>query len=708
MSRDKHIEGIDPKIAVEWHTPYEENPIRNTVHQYIKFKDSSVFSPAAAFFRKHKRYTFFMEGTLDYENFWDEEEKRCINGYTVGGVRVTGRHYFYLNYCMIKLMPTCPKTGHILSKNKVKDFPRFLDHNYYFFLELEKNLAEGPWKSVPKYGQITVKGRRKGHTYLISGGVYAYNYTFIPDSNSILAAGEKDHYKVTLGAFKDALSNLGSNTVWGKKRLVNQHEHFKSGWIEMDNGVPVEKGFNSEVRALSFADNAFKSIGESVTIFGCEESGKFSNLSKALGIAEGTYREGEFMIGIPIVWGTGGDMGKGTKDLAEMFYDTEQFLFQGYDNIYDNNAVGKCGYFIDSMWFYPCMTTKEYTVNGEVLPIGSLGVDAQGNSIRRVAYAVLMEERERRRNNKTSYNTYITQYPLTPAEAFLKTSGTIFDTINAQIRLSEIESSREKFRNKTDIGTVEFTKFSVPYFKPNRDLVPLYEFPLKDCIGKPGAIIIYQHPVLGSDGLVMKNRYIAGIDSYDKDISQTNSVGSIVIFDRLLDRIVAQYKGRPLAADFYETCRRLLLYYSAKANYEKANLGIYSYFDKLGSIELLCDQPEILKEKGISKVSLLGTGRKGTAPVAEVIAFGLKEYKAWSESRIAGQKEGGEISNISVIESESILKETIAWNETGNFDDISSLVMLFIYRADLMKMKLVENKVSVSQYDCDFFKRKMI
>ena len=58
------------------------------------------------------------------------------------------------------------------------------------------------------------------------------------------------------------------------------------------------------------------------------------------------------------------------------------------------------------------------------IKIKRLGVDAQGNSIRRVAYAVLMEERERRRNNKTSYNTYITQYPLTPAEAFLKTSGT--------------------------------------------------------------------------------------------------------------------------------------------------------------------------------------------------------------------------------------------------------------------------------------------
>ena len=92
------------------------------------------------------------------------------------------------------------------------------------------------------------------------------------------------------------------------------------------------------------------------------------------------------MIGIPIVYGTGGQMEKSTKDLHEIFYDPKQFLMQEYDNIYDNNASGTCGYFIDSAWFYPCITKKEYVINGETYPIGTLGVDAQGNNILLFSY----------------------------------------------------------------------------------------------------------------------------------------------------------------------------------------------------------------------------------------------------------------------------------------------------------------------------------
>lgn len=709
MPKEKVIEGIDPKVAVDWGLPESENPIRNTVHKYLKFKDSSVFSPAANFFKKHKCYTFALEGTIDYDNFWDEEEKRCMEGYTVGGVRITGRHYYYLNYCQIKLIPTCEKTGKPLSQTKVKGFPRFLDHNYYYLLELEKNMAEGPWKDYPKRGNVVTKGRRKGHTYVVSGAVFSYNYTFIPESMNMLAAGEKDHFKVTLDAIHDSLNNINEYTAWGKKRLINQRLHIKSGYLEQDQGgIYVEKGYRSEIRAISFADNPFKSIGESCTVVAFEEAGKFDGLVKSIGITEPTYREGETMIGIPICYGTGGEMSKGTKDLHEIFYDPAQFLMQEYNNIYDNNANGTCGYFIDSAWFYPCITKKEFVINGDVYPIGTLGVDAQGNSNRRVAYAVIMEERELRKGNKKAYNDFLTQFPLTPAEAFLKTSGTIFDTITANARLSDIEAHKERYRHASDIGTIEFAADSTPYFRSDRNLEPIYEFPIKDCIDKHGAIIIYEHPVKKDIGVTYK-RYIAGIDSYDKDIATTNSVGSIVIFDRLTNKFVAQYKGRPpRASDWYETCRRLLLYYNATANYEKANLGIYNYFNTKGFLHLLCDQPEIVKEKGLSKVSLVGSGRKGTAPTPAVKEFGLGEYKLWTEAVACGEPAGSEITNMRLLESESILKETIAWERDGNYDDISAIIMLFVYLADLSKIKVEENTVALSQYDSSFFKRKLI
>lgn len=1104
MIREKHIEGIDPKIAVDWGLPEEENPIRNQPwHRYVKFKNTKVFSPAAEFYKKHKCYTLFPPGTIDYENFWDEEETRCLNGYEVGGIRVTGRHYFYLNYCQIKMIPV-DDAGRPLSQNKKIDFPRFLDHNYYYLLELEKNMAEGPWKNESKKGNIVVKGRRKGHTYIVTGAIYAYNYTFIPESMNMLAAGETSHYKVTLDGIHYSINNINSNTAWAKKKLLDQRDHFKAGYWEIsEGGMKLEKGFKSEVHAISFSNNPFKSIGESCTVVGFEESGKFSNLITSYNITEPTFREGDTMIGIPIVWGcvcagtkvwtnegklvniedlkqsdgilgydgegankepivglnppakkqcvrveltngnhiecsidhplmtsnrkgrvwrggkfkckmtfteansiipgdyvamindelpfgnktlknatliglligdgnytkgfvptlscgdpeieefiesnystkyskfyiqdngnnykqfrlpalkeqlielglygqvklakrlpsdihlynkesvcnllggyydadgnvnynakkktlrvvltsivfemleevkylllklginsnivkenrntepskgyegqqkhiyrlyvnkyrdvlkfrdciplmcdhkretldkilelnpsrknqgfidsgffeinpdnnkgtffkgkedlqklryetvlkvidlgeqdiynmhtgisntyisnglitkqTGGDMEGGTADFHEMYYTPATFGIQEYDNIYDINASNKCGYFIDSLWFYPGKALRDYTVKGQVFKKGTLSVDRYGNSIRRLAYAMLMEKREVAKNNKKAYNDNLTQYPLTPAEAFLRTAGTIFDTVKAQQRLSEIEASSNRFRSNVDIGTLEETRFKSIQFRSDRSLEPLYQFPLKDCLDKPGALMIFEHPVKNDAGNVMKNRYIGGIDSYDKDISQTNSVGSILILDRLTDRIVAHFKGRPKAKDFYETCRRMLIYYNAKANYEKANYGIFNYFDNKKCLNLFCDQPEILKEQHLTKVSTQGNGKKGTAPNVAVNAFGLKQAEEWLSAEAYDKNEFDEngeqltnITNYDIQESEPLLKEIIAWQEDGNFDDISALGMLMIYRADLAKVRVHENEVTHSPLNDSFFTRKLL
>ena len=67
----------------------------------MKFKDTHRFSPAAHSYKTYGFYTDTIPGTKDYYDFWDEEKRRCLEGYVVDGVRVTGYHYFYLNYCPI-------------------------------------------------------------------------------------------------------------------------------------------------------------------------------------------------------------------------------------------------------------------------------------------------------------------------------------------------------------------------------------------------------------------------------------------------------------------------------------------------------------------------------------------------------------------------------------------------------------------------------
>ena len=675
------------------------NPLKNTDQPYLKFINSAVFQEDGRNFLKNGYYTNAPYGTKDYNDYWDEQERRIMNGYTVGGVRVTGRHYFYLNFCLIKARPIDPLTGAEKAgeNRKIITLPRFLDHNYYWFNEFEKNSAEGPYKNNQKKGMIIAKSRRKGFTYQVTGGVYGYNFNFIPASMNILAAYEKGHYKVTLDGIHFTINHINRITDWGKKRdKLNKRDHFRASFVMKNEstGVEIEDGYMSEINAVSFKDNPFKSIGESTDLMGFEEAGKFEHLLTAYTISEPTFRDGDIMTGVPLIWGTGGDMEKGTRDFAEMYYNPEPYGLAAYENIYDENATGDCGWFIDDMWYYPGFVRKKYYISDnygkktekvEELPF----VDVQGNSHRVIAEESLDEKRiKRRKGSRAAYNKFITQQPKTPAEAFLRVQGTMFDTVRASARLSHILTNQKKYIDSIWKANLIVDPVAQKIkFEYNDTGIPLHDFPIKDN-NQEGVIEIYEPPVTLENGEVPYGRYIAGIDPYDDDESTTNSVGSIIVLDLLTDRIVCHYKGRPSTADaFFETVRRILKYYNAIGNYERNKKGLYGYLYNKGQLHLLCDEPEILKDKGISKANTIGNNSKGTHGSLPVNIYGLQRAVQWMSTTAYGEEEGSEVINLDKIRSIPLLKETIAWNSEDNFDDISALIMVMIYREDRLQFK---------------------
>lgn len=704
-------------VAQPWEKGIQ-NPLRNTDQPYLKFINSGVFQEDGRNFLRNGYYTDAPFGTKDYNDYWDEQEKRILNGYTVGGVRVTGRHYFYLNFCLIKARPIDPNTGAEKEgeNRKIITLPRFLDHNYYWFNEFEKNSAEGIYSSGDKRGMIIAKSRRKGFTYQVTGGVYAYNFNFIPASTNILAAYEKGHYKVTLDGIHFSINHVNKKTDWGKKQgKLSKRDHFRASFVmkNPDTGVEIEDGYMSEIQAVSFKDNPFKSIGESTDLMGFEEAGKFEHLLTAYTISEPTFRDGDIMTGVPLIWGTGGDMEKGTKDFAEMYYDPEPYGLAAYENIYDENATGDCGWFIDDMWYYPGFVRKKYYISDkygkeiekeERLPF----VDVQGNSHRQIAEESLDVKREKRRKgSRAAYNKFITQQPKTPAEAFLRVQGTMFDTVRASARLAQIMTNQKKYIDSIWKANLVVDPVAQKIkFEYNEKGIPLHDFPIKDT-HQEGVIEIYEMPHTLEDGTVPYGRYIAGIDPYDDDESSTKSVGSILVLDLLTDRIVCHYKGRPATADqFFETVRRILKYYNAIGNYERNKKGLYGYLYNKGQLHLLCDEPEILKDKGISKANTIGNNSKGTYGSTPVNIYGLQRAVQWMSATAYGEEEGSEVTNLDVIRSVPLLKETIGWNPDDNFDDISALIMLMIYREDRLQFKNYAREKKVKAVTSDpFFDR---
>ena len=180
-----------------------------------------------------------------------------------------------------------------------------------------------------------------------------------------------------------------------------------------------------------------------------------------------------------------------------------------------------------------------------------------------------------------------------------------------------------------------------------------------------------------------------------------------MILDRFTDRIVAEYTGRPrTAVEFYDICIRLLEFYSATANNESDKKGIFGYFSNKNKLNLLCDTPQILKDKQLIKdTNLYGNKAKGTNSNKEINKWGRRLQADWLVQPAYGEEETGKL-NMHKIRSIGYLKELIAWNPDMNADRVSAMGMLMIYREDLAKFEIRQfsKKVQTKARD-KFFSR---
>ena len=77
------------------------NSIRNKDGHWV---NTEVFREEARHFEKYGYYCPDPWGSPSWVNYWEQQLNRCTNGYEVGGARITGDHYFYLNFCpMLRL-----------------------------------------------------------------------------------------------------------------------------------------------------------------------------------------------------------------------------------------------------------------------------------------------------------------------------------------------------------------------------------------------------------------------------------------------------------------------------------------------------------------------------------------------------------------------------------------------------------------------------
>lgn len=202
-----------------------------------KAHNTEQFSEAANFFKKNKCYTFAPKGTTDYIQYWERETDRCLNGYTSpDGQYITGYYYFYLNYSPImKIVQTkyTDKDGNVRTKReRILDFPRFWDYDWYYFNAIEQAEIEGKHMAVLKSRQ---RGYEQPYSELVAtpngfvqmGSLKVGDEIWNPDGKTtkvleIYEQGFKDVYKLTLADGRSV--RCGADHLW---EVVCANNHFK-------------------------------------------------------------------------------------------------------------------------------------------------------------------------------------------------------------------------------------------------------------------------------------------------------------------------------------------------------------------------------------------------------------------------------------------------------------------------------------------------
>ena len=693
-NRPKHNQLSDEDLRKQ----YNDSRVVVDVTKPHILEDMDFFRKRAIFFDKYGYYTDITPNpnpNSDYALFWKEEVRRWRDGVVrpSDGEWIPGGLYFYWNYCPIWLTEEkeIVVKGRVKTKgDRVRKFPKPWLGDYLFYHYMEQGRENG------QHGKL-LKARSLGFSFKM-GSLSPRNMYVLPGSGNpnFHLASDKGFLtgdKGLFGKVVDTLDWIADHTPLPSLRIVDSARSMEIQ-LGYDDENGQRRGLLSSVFGISLKDNPDKARGVRGPLIHYEEDGLFPNLEDAWNINRKAVEDGDVAFGYMLAGGTGGTEGASFEGSRKLFYSPGTYNIYSVNNVYDKrvNQESKCGFF----WGAYMNRNKCYDI-----------ITGEPDVIK--ALIEIHSDRNVVRSHSTDPNALTqkkAEEPITPQEAIMKTEGNLFPANDLREYLSEIKPNLPNFVASHTVGEFTINQSGV-IFKTNENINPIREYPLIDKNNMVGAVELFELPARNGAGNIMNFRYIAGIDPIDDDSSTTNSLPSIFIMDRFTNRIVAEYTGRPkFANDFYEVCARMLLFYNATANYENDKKGLFGYFQQKGLMHLLCNTPTWLKDKQMIRGdNLYGNKAKGTNSGKEVNAAGRRLLKDWMLTTAYGEPEGG-LMNLQKIRSIGLIEEAIMWNIDGNFDRISAMGMLMIYKEELYTLDIagVETKRNKT-LDDDFFKR---
>lgn len=451
-------------------------------------KNTKKFCEAAEFFKVHKCYTLAPRGTTDYVKYWERETDRCLNGYTApDGDQITGYHYFYLNYCPIMRLDETEYTDRNgdtrKRRERIFDFPKFWDYDYYYFNAVEEAETVGKHMAV-------LKCRQRGYSFK-GAAMLVRNYELIPGSKNFAVASEQK-FLVGDGLLTKAwqiMDFIDKNTAWAKQRLTSTRMERVSGYKVTDEfGKQTEQGYLSSITGITLKNDPERIRGTRGRLVLWEESGKFPSLLDAWRVEQPAVETDDGVaFGLMISFGTGGTEGASFNGLKELFYKPKAYNVLSFPNIWDDNAEQtECGFFVPA-W----SNLESFDDDGKYIYM-----DEDGNSFREKTIEELIKQRNIIKDggaSQQSIDRFISERPIKPQEAVLELGKNIFPRKLLMDQLTRLRANKklQSMKHIVDLswdgnGNVIATE------KKTGDIT---NYPLKKDQKPAGSIVIWEYPV---------------------------------------------------------------------------------------------------------------------------------------------------------------------------------------------------------------------
>jgi hypothetical protein len=698
-----------------------------------KFVNTELFNEAARTYQATGRYTQFKVDSIPHRQFRRRECDRRRNGFSapcwqnpdgsIEDVWITGGHYNFLNYTRMERTDESSVivTERGATAKKIYSFPSFIDAQFWTWQIIEFCRRNG-------LHLIIDKTRRGGFSYIMAAD--SSNEVNLSKHKVVIHVAADNKYLIKQGGLSDfAVNNLKffeEKTPFKRGIFSPTTDSFKLGY-RMKNGVEADDSWSSSLLSVSANNNPDCAIGKDAVTIKVEELSTMQNFDEFMNVTEPTMTVGTRTTGTLMAWGTA--TAANMQIFEQNFYNPRAFRFMAFENVFDNDARNEvCGFFKSYAW----------GLEGEI--DGVKGFDENGNSNLRIGLQLAARERiEKKKTAKTfaEYLNYLGQRALFPAESFSSASENIFSS-EALNKFEDKLRVDNSYKFYTDGELFEDGSKKI-YFKSNARIrienpdMKTYDYiqgvPRRGNEDPHGCIRVWFAPEYEetyiNDRLIrsiLPGTYVAvydpvGIDKDKKEITDRHSHNSIFVIEMPRERngfkpkLCAAYYGRTERLEeadekFYRLCK---WYNCIGTGLVEINRGeTVSNFRKWKATKYLGYEPLYVWDSAVKeKVSTSYGYNIGSGPKKLDGLRLLKEFLY----EVIGKNEFGE--DIYVFERfldyQTIL-ELKKFNAEGNFDRISSLILLGIYWKSIDikgKRELASRKKVTEENDkTDIFNRQ--